>query len=74
MARLSAEMSIVKRPAAASKVGDGHAGAVQRDAVAQLHVVEVAGRHLDLEPLAVGRIRTQRCDGGDAAEAADDAE
>ena len=33
--------------------GHGHAGAVQRDAVARLHVVEVAGRRDDREALAV---------------------
>ena len=35
------------------KRGDGHAGAIERDAVAQAHVVEVAGGRLDGEALAV---------------------
>jgi hypothetical protein len=33
--------------------GDGHAGAVERNAVAQAHVVKVAGRRRDGEALAV---------------------
>ena len=34
--------------------GDGHAGAVERDAVTETHVVEIAVGHRNAEPLAVG--------------------
>ncbi len=44
--RLSAEMSKSKRSVPRSKRGDGHAGAVDRDAVAEPDIVQVAGRGL----------------------------
>src|SRR5262245_45453412 len=54
------------------EAGDRHAGAVERDAVAERDVVEIAGGRLDGETLAV-RVVAQRLDVADAADAADDA-
>ncbi|MNT31338.1 hypothetical protein D3C72_1671680 [compost metagenome] len=59
-------------PAFRCERGDRHAGAVERDAVAEPDVVEVAVGHLDAESLAVGGGGAEVVDGGDAPHAGDD--
>jgi len=55
-----------------SERGDRHAGAIERDAVAETDVVEVARGHLDAESLAMGGGGAEVVDGGDAPHAGDD--
>ena len=50
-----------------------HAGAVERDAVAESHVLQIAGRRFDDQLLAVRAARAQIADLGDAADGGDDA-
>jgi hypothetical protein len=49
----SAEMSMVKAVARQVQRGDGHAGAIERNAVPQAGVVKVAGRRLNSQALAM---------------------
>jgi hypothetical protein len=52
--------------------GDGHAGAVERNAVAEPDVIEVAVGHRDAESFAVGGGGAEVVNGGDAPHAGDD--
>ena len=54
------------------KCGDCHAGAIERNAVAQAHIVQVAGRTNDGQALAMRRSVAQGLNLRNAANAADD--
>ena len=60
-------------PLCSVKVGNRHAGAVQRDAVSQAHIVQVANGGLDREAFAMGCSFAQSLDGRDVAYASNDA-
>jgi hypothetical protein len=52
--------------------GDGHAGAIERDAVAEADIVQVCRRGFEGQPLAVGRRAAEGVHGDDAPDAGDD--
>ena len=54
------------------KAGHGHAGAIERNAVAQADVIQIGGRAINGEALAMGRCIAERINAGNAANAADD--
>ena len=67
----SAETSMVKLAAPGIEGGDRHAGAVERDAVTQADVVEIAGGETMVRRLPWGRA-AEVVDGGDAPHAGND--
>ena len=71
MSRDSAEMSMELLLRRVER-GDGHAGAVERNAVAEPDIVEIPVGHRNAESFAVGGGGAEVVDGGDAPHAGND--